>query len=492
MKSLTNILRRSNITPFERVATLVHNDIYKEKTGKDALSESDIYTLTKGWNASNSEANEYNKYIKIVQLESSMKMDAQMFLCRSELALLRNQRVLDYDLFNNKMFKNLSNQELMKDVSKEESIRLLTQSTYFEYQRLLHIFTFNNLPKEIQDDLLLLDEVIASDKKYLDDQVFLYEKFKDSSELSQQDKDLIISHIYSFIYHEGLKKIRQNATEKDGFSLYSFFAELSAKDIFKKLINDSHIPYDNNEENLLSAIEEYAKSKNISIESLIKDMLSHWLDDGLFINDYQPLYMSERYDTWNGNTKNNHKELFMAWYTELQKSKQYFQKLFDGNKLVKQNLERDLLDIPRTIEIVTGDSLYRCNENFLFIKEYKEQIEILLPLANMFLFAKKHAIPIKNYKTLCEFKNIAQKLSTVFDIDMTERYQEFIKLYTEEIDIFNHSLRRFIEKSTEYLYTEKSLLYVIDITEGIFLFDLNTDDDIAEIARSYSAEFEKL
>jgi hypothetical protein len=39
--------------------------------------------------------------------------------------------------------------------------------------------------------------------------------------------------------------------------------------------------------------------------------------------------MSERFDTWNGNTKKNHKELFMAWYTELQKSRQYFQKLFD-------------------------------------------------------------------------------------------------------------------------------------------------------------------
>ena len=65
MKSLTNILRRSNITPFERVKALVHNDIHREKTGKDGLSDSDIYALTKGWSPSRSEATEYNKYILI-------------------------------------------------------------------------------------------------------------------------------------------------------------------------------------------------------------------------------------------------------------------------------------------------------------------------------------------------------------------------------------------------------------------------------------------
>lgn len=492
MKSLTNILRRSDITPLERVTALVHNDVYKEKNGKNALSDSDIFVLTKSWNPRASEALEYNKYINIVQLEDSMKIDAQMFLFTSELSLIRNQRVLDYDIFNNKMFKNLSNQEFIKDVSKEESIKLLTQSTYFEYQKLLHIFTFNNLPKEIQDDLLLLDEVVTSDKKYLEDQVFLYEKFKDGNELSQQDKDLIISHIYTFIYHEGIKKIRQNATEKDGFLLYSFFAELTVKDILKKLIIYSHIPYGGVEDNLLSAIEEYAQSKNVSIESLIKEMISCWLDDGLFVNDYQPLYISERYDTWNGDTKNNHKELFMTWYTELQKTKQFFQKLLDSGKLVKQNIEKDFLEISKTVEVITGDSLYKCKEDISFEKDYKEQIEILLPLANMFLFVKKHATPVKNYKTLCEFRNLAQKLSIIFNIDMTERYCEFIKLYKEEIYLFNHSLNRFTEKTIEYLYSEKSLLYIVDIIEDNFIFDLNADDSIAKIVESYSVEFEKM
>jgi len=68
MKSITNILKRSNITPYERVMTLVHNDIHKEKTGKDALSDSDIHTLTKGWYGNTSEINEYNKYMLLREI----------------------------------------------------------------------------------------------------------------------------------------------------------------------------------------------------------------------------------------------------------------------------------------------------------------------------------------------------------------------------------------------------------------------------------------
>jgi hypothetical protein len=492
MKNLSDLLRRSNITPLERVTAIVHNDIYREKNGKDALSYSDIYVLTQAWSPHTFEAQEYNKYIKIIKLESFMKMDAQMFLCRSELSLLRNQRMLDNFRSNLVRFKGMAMKEFAKDIPAEDCIKLLTQSTYFEYQRLLHIFTFNKLSKETQEDLYLLNDTVASDNQYLEDQVFLYERFKDGNELSNQEKDLIISRIYSCMYYEGAKRIKKSTAEKDGFLLHHFFAELPIKEVFKKLAKDVHISHDNTEESLLSTTEEYAKSKNVSIESLIKDTLFRWLDNGLFVNEHSLLYTSDNFDTWNGDTKKNHKELFTVWYTELKKSEQYFQKLFDAGKLVKQNLEKDFLGMPRTVEIVTGSSLYISKEDVDFVKEYKEQIKILLPLANMFLFAKKHTTPVKNYKTLCEFKNLTQKPSSIFDIDMAERYDEFIELYKEEVVMINNSFSRLVDTVTEHLYTEKSLLYIVDIVEDNFNFDLDTGDDVAEIVELYSAEFKKL
>lgn len=497
MKSLTNILRRSNITPFERVKALVYNDVHREKTGKDGLSESDIYALTKGWNPNRSEASEYNKYINIVQLEDTMKMDAQMFLYRSEVSLLRNQRVLDSFLSYTKRLKYISEQVFTKDIPTDESIRFLIRNTYLRYENLVHLFTFYNLSKEIRDDLLLLDAEITGCEKYMDDQVFLYEQYKDGP-LSSENKNLIADRIYSRMYYEGAKKIKKSTSEKDGFLLHAFFAELPIKDLFRKIVTDRCVASSkkniDTEDGILTLVEEYSKSRHISIEKLVKDTLFEWLGDGLFINEYSPIYVSDRFDTWNGNTKKNHKELFTAWYEELQKSKQYFEELFDSKKLNKKTVEKDFLGMTRKIEVVTGESLYACSEDVDFVSEYKKQIEILLPLSSMFLFIEKNATPITNHQTLHEFKRLTQNISTLFDIDMSERYAEFVNLYEEEVYLMNLSLTRLIDVATEHIYSEKSLKYVVDINDECFVFDLATDGSgkIADIAKKYGEEFKKL
>lgn len=495
MKNLTNILRRSNITPFERVTALVYNDVHREKTGKDKISKSDLHALSKGWSPSASEANEYNKYINIVQLESTMKMDAQMFLSRSEVSILRNQRVLDFFISNTRRLKDISNQEFTKDISMEESIKFLTQYTYLEYEKVLHILTFYNLPKEIQDDLLMLDAEVINDGRYLADQVFLYEIFSKSTRLTEQDKDLIINRIYSRMYYEGFKKIKKSTAEKYGFLLHVFFAELPIKDLFKKLADEYASVLNKNddaEESLLSAVEEYAKSKDTTMELLIKERLSVWLDNGLFVKDYSPLYESKRFDAWNGNTKKNHKELFMFWYLEFEKSRKYTKNLFDTGKLKKQMIKRNFLDMNQTMEIITGTSLYACTENIEFVHEYKKQIEILMPVSNMFLFIDKNASPVMNYRTLCEFKELAQKVTLVFDIDMTERYSNFIDSYKEEITFLNFNLNRLTDLAMEHLYAEESLKYIANISDDCFAFDLESKSKLADIVNMYSDEFNKL
>ena len=97
MKNLANILRKADITPRERILTLVRNYIEKDKNGKGILSESEIYSLTQGWKPKNShEVNEYNKYLNLSKLETSMRLDAQMFACRSENILLRSHIPVSY------------------------------------------------------------------------------------------------------------------------------------------------------------------------------------------------------------------------------------------------------------------------------------------------------------------------------------------------------------------------------------------------------------
>ncbi len=404
--------------------------------------------------------------------------------------------MLDTFLPRARMSNDLTNHPFAKDIPVEESVQFLTQHTHLRYEKALHVFTFHKLPKEIQDDLLLLDEEITSDEKYLGDQVFLYERFGDGDTLSKQSKDLIISRIYSRMYYEGVKKIKNSTAEKDGFLLHPFFAELQIKDLFQKLVDDEHIASDktdaSTEEGLLSLLEEHARNKNTTIEKLVKEKLSQWLDDGLFVNEHAPLFMSERFNTWNGDTNKSHEELFKIWYTELQKSRQYFQGLFNSKVLKRETLEKEFLGMPRTIELITGKSLYSCNEDANFVKEYKKQIESLLPIANVFLFIKKYAAPARNYKTLCAFKKLAQKVSSIFDIDMTEKYTEFINSYQEEVMFLNLSSSGLADIAIDNLYLREPLQYVIDIDERCFTFDLEEESNAAAIVQKYADEFQKL
>lgn len=480
MKSFANILRRSNITPKERVQTLVHNDVHKEKTGKDILSENDIYSLTKAWRPAEGEAREYNRYIGIVQLENCMKMDTLMFFSKSTIALLRNQRIVDSFSPETHPIAKTVDKYIVQDVPKAEAIEYCTQVTYLEYQKLLHVFTFNNLPETTQRNLKLLDEFVASEKQYLEDQVFLYELFKNGEKLSEENKTAIINRIYSRVYYEKMKEVKGGA-EKAGFLIHSHLAEFPVKEVVRKLLNDKGIPCrkSDSDEEILSAFETYANRMEVSMEFLFKETLSHWLDQGLFVKDYPPLFANE------------HRDLFMAWYAELQKSKQYFQELFDAKKLKKQKLETEFWGRPKTLEIVTGKSIYAYKEDIFFVKEYRRQVEILVPFATLFLFTKKHASPVKNYKSLCVLKDLAQKISDIFDVDMTEKYAELIDSFKDEVKLLNLSLGRLIDVEIQLLCLEDSFHYALDIIDNAFSFDLDADDGMAEIAHMYMKEFEK-
>jgi hypothetical protein len=155
MKKLNQILKKANITPFERVIALVQNDAHREKTGKDILSGSEMYMLTEGWSAETKEVNEYNRYINLVRLEGSMRMDARTFSHLAELTLLRNQRLLAYFISDFDKKKEVRIAEMVRGITKEESVLFTKKHTYLDYHDALHSFTFNNLPKEAQDDFIL-------------------------------------------------------------------------------------------------------------------------------------------------------------------------------------------------------------------------------------------------------------------------------------------------------------------------------------------------
>jgi hypothetical protein len=400
MKNLTNILRRSNISPKERILAVVQNEIYKEKNGKGALSESEIHALSHGWNPKDShEAKEYNRYLEAFKLERSMRIDARMFAYRLENFLLRSNILVNYTMNLDRNIEDFKrNDSLNKVLPQEEIINFAIKNTYIDHDKLVHIMTFNNLPKEVKDDLLLLDEYASYDGKYLEDEVFLFEIFKKSKTLDIQDKNIIVDRIFSCIYREGFRKFK-NGSEKDNFMIFHSFAELPMSKVFEKWAEYANINFDESDNNidaqyLVDKFEEYAKSKNKSMKTIMKETISKWIDEGLFVSEYTPIFFSNRNDTWNGNTKLTHKEIFIKWHTQLQKTKSFIDKLISNGDIEVKFIDKEILDTTKKIKVVTGESLYRSKINIDFVKEYKEQISILSPVIGLFLFVPFDTRPL--------------------------------------------------------------------------------------------------
>lgn len=498
MKNLANILRRSNLSPKERIITIIQNEVYKEKNGKGTLTESEIYSLSQGWTPKDSyEAKEYNKYLEASKLEKSMRLDARMFAYRSENFLLRSNILINYTTYLENTLGDFKKSETVnRYVPQEEIINFIMENTYLCYDKLIHIFTFNNLSKNIRDDLLLLDEYASYDGKYLEDEVFLYEIFNKSTPLDAQNKEILINHIFSGMYNDGFRKIK-NGSEKDGFMLLHSFAELPINKVFEKWAEYAHISLDeqsiSDKNYLLNKFEEYTKENNKTMEMVVKETLSRWIDNGLFVSEYTPLFFSNRNNTWNGNTKLTHKEIFIKWYTELQKTKTFIDGLVSDGTLEIKLIDREIFSTKEKIKIITSKSLYKCKLDIDFVKECKDQMRVLSPVVGLFLFINKHGNPSVNYKTLKSFYDMAQVFSDIFDIDMTDKYSESLQSFEQELNMINITFSKLLDKVSGLLYTDKNIKYVLEINENNLFFNLNEKLSQADsIIDDYKGELKKM
>lgn len=490
MKNLANILRRADITPQERVTTLVQNDVYREEHGKSMLSDSEIYSLTQGWRPKNSyEVNEYNKYLDLSRIERSMRIDSHLLGLRSENSLLRGGMLVD-SLFDEEFQKN---NIFDKHISRENVVKSITENTYIEYNKLVHLVTFNKLSDDFRSDLLLVDEYVSHDQKYFEDEVFLYELFKDTDILDLSSKNILINRIYSCIYREEFRKLK-NGSEKDGFLLFHFFAELPMNSVVEKW--GEYVGVDcrgKNDTDILNELEKYSLEKSKTMESVIKDTLLRWLDEGLFIKEYTPLFFSDGYDTWNGSTKLKHKDIFKEWYQQYKNTDNYLKKLSEEGSIEVKKFNKQILTSTEIIEIVTGKSLNDCVLDIPFVNDYKKQVGLLIPLAYTFLFIEKYTNPLKNYITLTSFLELSNFFSQIFDIDMTAKYKKSITSFEQDLYILNRTLSKCIDNINELIFTKNEISFPIEIDIEKFLFktDSSSEEDADDIINDYKKEIKR-
>lgn len=214
-----------------------------------------------------------------------------------------------------------------------------------------------------------------------------------------------------------------------------------------------------------------------------------WLDEGLFVSDYAPLCHSDGTNTWNGEISMSHKELLVVWYTELQKTKKYLQKLISAGDLILETRDTEYV---KELKVITGVSMYRCNKDLDFINQYKEQIDLIIPISNMFLFIQEQASPLKCYRTLDMFIDVAKEFSQLFDIDMTEPYLEYKERFTDQLNLINMSLHVLLDKLPEYLRNHKDWSYLVEIDKNGYIFDIHSGEEVDDIVNQYMDAFKDL
>ncbi len=478
MKNITHILRRSKITPYERVRVLIENSLHYEETGENLLTDADLQALTDNWNPKNSlEINQYNKYIHLGKLRMTMNLDAKMFYLKSENCLLRIQGLIEYVKENKLASKDLTGFGLDNtEKAGVENLNYLLENTHISNSKLLQQKTFLSLPKEVQDDLLLLDECIQHDSRYLDDHIFLYELYKDSETLSEKQKDILFEKIYNRI-----KKKDKNGELT--FIKYGFFSEFTAEDVLCHCADYLDIKYDTKNDNywnnLIGDIKEYAQNKNVSVKSLIREIIFDWIDNGLYEKEYSLLCKSESYATRNTPTKKKHNVLFFIWLEHLENTRERLDEFFNSGDLIRDGDE------------ITGSSLYYSKLDMDFISDYKDQIDYILPITGIFRFIQNDIMPIECYKTFQGFTELSKKISNIFDINVSKKFEEYEKDYYNQVISVNMKFARFIDGLYEKIYNDKRWQYEIEIHPDAFYFDIRKDCEPLSIVWEYNELIKK-
>jgi hypothetical protein len=490
MKNITPLLRDSELTPYERVRLLILNDQEREKTGRDILSKSDIHALSQGWTATAEEAREYNRYLELIRTEHTMRIDMHLFALQAETTILRNQRLLDYFLAADQISKPITT--ITQEISDEKCLSFLTQVTYLEYDKVLHHCTFYNLPKKIQTDLSVIDTEIGYDHTYFDDEVFLFEKLNKQGEFSETAKQEIAEHLMERMYYEGLLQMKGGGTEKDCFLYHASFASLLMRTLFMKLATDNNLSIDDTEESVLNALEKFAHSSGVSLKEFIKKGIVDWLHQGLFTRDYTALCLSDNHKTWYGKTKQSHKKLFEIWYDERERAKAYIDQLKNEQYLRQESRNIDLFNRSKSIQVLTGDSLYKCTETSGFVLAYQTQVRELIEVARVFLFIQKQVCANKNYQTLLRFKALAQKVAAAFDVEVAHQYEQCIESYFGEVTLLNSSVSRLLDRVLVARFAQKDTACPLTLDDRCFRFKADDEAEIAHIVSMYTDEYKKL
>ena len=549
--NITNLLQRGNLTPKERVLLLVHNNIKKEQEGKEILTEADKHALVDGWTPKdNNEVSEYNRFNNGWRTAGMAELDAQTTFLNAEVDYYRTSHInLNFSFYPayRAIRESIKGLERIKrvdikgalDIIDKQREQKLKDGIDFDYA--VYQLAFESLSEDIQKDLKTLDSEVEYSPSYLDDEETVADLIDDKGELSKENKEKLADLIAERGYNSYAKE----------YQLYHSFGSIPLLDVAKHFLTDRGVEIkdfkiddkderDKTHEVVKEAIEKYARDNKTTIKEILKETLIKWLGEGL---PYPPLVLSKDKNTYNGDTKHPHDEIFKEWLKAKAEARATLNELVkrgelkveaskpdktqpNNNPTIKKKLEMagDLMGIkgittepseldypPTSDKTITGESLYSLKKDYKFVRDFKKQADEYEPNAgivyadddpehkehldkellisqldkdgkpNFFSFSflalekLKRAFEqtqiikeidqdggsvlelegelaktyrgsrddlIKGYGTLLAFKELFDRLSKTYEINLTYKINGWIEAISGFIDMHNEALKR--------------------------------------------------
>lgn len=512
MKDLTTLLSKGNLTPKERVLLLVANQVSEERDGKQILTDADKHALMQGWTPKdNSEAREYNRYNEGWNTAMSASLDMQTIYLSAEVALLRANRLVDYASFmdikrlieqSKKMFGDL-------EVDDDDARDLILKNSGLEFEYVVYRYAFESLGEELKQDMLALCPDAQTESQYFDQEEVIANAFNGKNTLTKEAKEKLADTMVDSPYQEYAKWWQLTDEMRASMNtrwIGGYYASIPNLDIVKKWADYTGI-YTQKEcddlkkkddeivqAELTQKITEYAEKQGTDTQALLKQIIIRWIDDGLLVKDgYTPIWNSKDKNTCNDtDTKLPHKEVFRAWLKAKDEARAILQNLIDTDKLHIQDMHREIFGVKKTLHILTGESLYILEGDFVFAQDFKKQVDDFIGIGKLIMFLQQHEF-LKDYATLLGFAEIFKRLSKTYEIDLTYKIQYRIRSFQEDIKNVNRALR-FIAENLEFaIYLKHDVVFFKETFIGGMLIDLEKiEPGMGETETHYLNEFKKI
>ncbi len=489
MKNLNVILNNADLRPKERIMMLIRNAISRETTGKEILTKSDKHSIGDAWKARNdNEVSEWNKYRKGWEMESGTKLDAQTTYLNAQISLQQSLRIIDYILWTfDDETKKYNYKIFFSAIDENEALELILKNSGLELDGTIYRYTMTRIDKNLLNDILALFPDAENESQYLNQEEILAKLFNGKSYLTAEEKNKLTDLII-----KKMSGIHSDNVEDNKWWYSGYFAELPFYEIAKKYAEYNGVGY-TDKEDLIEKINSGVKDKGETLNGVIRQTLSKWLDCGLFISEYSPLCTSDGKETINNRkTQLAHKDILRMWLEERDKTKGIIDDLIKNGQLEIETRERKLLKTIIKVKILTGESLYKTTADLPFITDYKKQTEIFILLGLMIFFLCERDF-LNGYANLLAFRDIYKKLSSIYEIDMNYRISGFIEGLNKYLDMLKMELTMMAEKIEDVIFMERSVLFPIQIFTQDMLKKIDViEPKIGETETFYINEFKEI